>query len=225
MPSFDPLMDSHEHPEKQNYGEENVINRHHRSFDLPASRDEAPSIAESAPRMDAVPLDTPENEGDFAHGITLVTVVSALILSMFLASLDMTILATAIPSITAQFHSLNDVGWYGSAFFLTLASSTPAWGKSYKYFDLKTVFLIAISVFEVGSLICAGTSNPFPTCQSHQLIVTISVPKFHYIDCRSSDMWSRGRRRPVRMLYHYRIFRPSDPSSHVHGHTGSDIRN
>lgn len=51
------------------------------------------------------------------------------------------------------------VGWYGSAMFLTVGSSQAMWGKSYKYFDLKLVFLIAIGVFELGSLICAVAQN------------------------------------------------------------------
>ena len=82
-------------------------------------------------------------------------IVVALILSIFLVALDMTIVATAIPRITDQFHSLDQVGWYGSAFFLTLASFQSTWGKAYKYFPLKLSFLIGIFVFEVGSLICA----------------------------------------------------------------------
>ena len=43
--------------------------------------------------------------------------------------------------------------------FLTVGSSQSMWGKSYKYFDLKLVFLIAIGVFEIGSLICAVAQN------------------------------------------------------------------
>lgn len=58
---------------------------------------------------------------------------------------------------TDEFQSLDDLGWYGSAFFLTLAAFQSTWGKAYKYFDLKTVFIIAIVVFELGSL-TSGTS-------------------------------------------------------------------
>jgi MFS transporter, DHA2 family, glioxin efflux transporter len=71
----------------------------------------------------------------------------------------MTIVATAIPRITDDFRSLEDVGWYGSAFFLTIASFQSTWGKAYKYFPLKIAFLIAIAIFEVGSLICAVAQN------------------------------------------------------------------
>lgn len=66
----------------------------------------------------------------------------------------MTIVATAIPKITDQFHGLDLVGWYASAFFLTFGAFQSTWGKAYKYFPLKTTFLLAIFVFELGSLIC-----------------------------------------------------------------------
>ena len=65
-----------------------------------------------------------------------------------------TILSTAIPKITSDFNSLEDIGWYASSFFVTVASFQACWGKAYKYFPLKTVFLVSIGIFEVGSLIC-----------------------------------------------------------------------
>ncbi|CAG8953380.1 hypothetical protein HYFRA_00010127 [Hymenoscyphus fraxineus] len=70
-----------------------------------------------------------------------------------------TIITTAIPSLTKEFHSLEDVGWYGSAMFFPLAATQSVWGKAYKYFHVKIVFLISILVFEVGSLICALAPN------------------------------------------------------------------
>ncbi|KAL4900284.1 major facilitator superfamily domain-containing protein [Aspergillus multicolor] len=77
------------------------------------------------------------------------------VLAIFLTSLDFTIIATAIPYITAEFHSLDNVAWYGSASFLVTASFQAAWGKAYSFFPLKTVFLAAIFFFEIGSLVCA----------------------------------------------------------------------
>ncbi|TVY53300.1 MFS gliotoxin efflux transporter gliA [Lachnellula cervina] len=70
-----------------------------------------------------------------------------------------TIIATAIPHITEEFHSLNDVGWYASALFLTVAAAQSVWGKAFKYFPVKTVYLTSIAIFEIGSLICGVAQN------------------------------------------------------------------
>ncbi len=65
-----------------------------------------------------------------------------------------TIVATAIPKITDRFKKLDDISWYGSAYFLTLGAFQSQWGKVYKYFPLKISFLVSIFIFELGSLIC-----------------------------------------------------------------------
>lgn len=54
---------------------------------------------------------------------------------------------------------MDDIGWYGSAFFLTLAAFQSAWGHIYKGFSLRVSFLIAIAIFEIGSLVCALAPN------------------------------------------------------------------
>lgn len=54
---------------------------------------------------------------------------------------------------------MSKVGWYGSAFFLTVAAFQATWGKAYKFFDLKTVYLVSIFLFEVGSLVCGVAPN------------------------------------------------------------------
>ena len=96
---------------------------------------------------------------DYPSAFPLTMIVIALAASIFLVALDMTIVATAIPKITDQFHSLDQVGWYGSAFFLTVGSFQATWGKVYKYFPLKTSYPVGILIFEVGSLICAVANN------------------------------------------------------------------
>ena len=63
-------------------------------------------------------------------------------------------MATAVPRITEEFHSLDQVGWYASAFFMTLASFQSSWGKAYKYLPLKWSFLMSVLIFEIGSLAC-----------------------------------------------------------------------
>lgn len=100
-----------------------------------------------------------EVEGQYPEGLRLAFIVIALLLSIFLVSLDMTIVATAIPKITDEFQGLDLVGWYGSAFFLTVGAFQSTWGKGYKYFPLKITFLTSIFVFEIGSLICGVAPN------------------------------------------------------------------
>ncbi|KAJ5139220.1 cytochrome P450 oxidoreductase [Penicillium bovifimosum] len=94
------------------------------------------------------------SEDDYPAGMKLVLPVLALVVSIFLVALDMSIVATAIPRITQEFNSLDDIGWYGSAFFLTISSFAQLWGKAYTYFPLKWVIITAIFIFEIGSLIC-----------------------------------------------------------------------
>ncbi|CZT41210.1 probable vacuolar basic amino acid transporter 3 [Rhynchosporium secalis] len=100
-----------------------------------------------------------DQDGEYPDATRMAFIVIALLLSIFLVSLDMTIVATAIPKITDEFAGLDLVGWYGSAFFLTVGAFQSTWGKGYKYFPLKTTFLIAIFIFELGSLICGVAPN------------------------------------------------------------------
>ena len=96
---------------------------------------------------------------ELPSGARLVFVVLALVLAIFLVSLDLTIVATAIPKITGEFHGLGNVSWYSAAFFMTIGGFQSAWGKVYKYFPLKPSFLASIFVFELGSLICGVSPN------------------------------------------------------------------
>ncbi|TPX12435.1 uncharacterized protein E0L32_006847 [Thyridium curvatum] len=100
-----------------------------------------------------------QTEEEYPQGIRLAFIIVALVLSIFLIALDMTIVATAIPKITDEFHGLDLVSWYGSAFFMCVGGFQSTWGKAYKYFNLKASFLLAIAIFELGSLICAVAPN------------------------------------------------------------------
>ncbi|KAH6850643.1 major facilitator superfamily domain-containing protein [Chaetomium sp. MPI-CAGE-AT-0009] len=99
------------------------------------------------------------DEIEYPTGVAFTFIIVALVLSVFLVSLDMTIVATAIPRITDEFQGLEDVAWYGSAFFMTVGGFQSTWGKVFKYFPLKISFLISIFIFEVGSLICGVAPN------------------------------------------------------------------
>lgn len=65
----------------------------------------------------------------------------------------------AIPRITSDFHSLPEVGWYGSAYLLANCSLQPLAGKIYSYFNSKKVFLVFFAIFEVGSLLCGAAQS------------------------------------------------------------------
>ncbi|KAH8424836.1 MDR family MFS transporter [Aspergillus melleus] len=108
---------------------------------------------------DKLVSDNSDDEVEYPQGANLAATVMALLLSIFLASLDMTIVATAIPKITDQFHGLDKISWYSSAFFMTNGGFQSFWGKAYKFFPLKHTFLLSILIFEVGSLLCAVAPN------------------------------------------------------------------
>ncbi|KAF2964602.1 hypothetical protein GQX73_g8980 [Xylaria multiplex] len=105
------------------------------------------------------PTETREDGTEYPTGVKLTLISVALCLSVFLTALDNSIIATAIPAITKQFHSLPDVGWYGSAYLLTTAALQLLFGKFYTFLSIKWVYMTAIFIFEVGSLICGVAQN------------------------------------------------------------------
>ncbi|EXK78205.1 hypothetical protein FOQG_17101 [Fusarium oxysporum f. sp. raphani 54005] len=89
-------------------------------------------------------------------GWKLTLVMIGLCSAVFCMALDNTIIATAIPRITDEFHALDDLGWYGSAYLLTTCSFQLFFGKLYSFYSVKWVFLVAIGFFELGSLVCGA---------------------------------------------------------------------
>ncbi|KAI9835686.1 MAG: hypothetical protein M1819_001863 [Sarea resinae] len=89
----------------------------------------------------------------------IAVLMSALCMAVFLAALDTTIIATALPTISAHFHSSAGYTWIGSAYLLANAASTPSWGKFSDIWGRKPVLLIANFVFFVGSLVSALSNS------------------------------------------------------------------
>jgi hypothetical protein len=100
-----------------------------------------------------------DDESKYATGLPLHLLTFGLTLSTFVIALDNTIIATAIPRITTVFNSLDDVGWYGSSYLLTTTSLQPSFGKIYTYFNVKWTYMIALVIFEVGSVLCGAAVN------------------------------------------------------------------
>ncbi|OGM45192.1 efflux pump antibiotic resistance protein [Aspergillus bombycis] len=99
--------------------------------------------------------DQQDDEPQYPGPLKLTLIVLSLNLAMFLVGLDNTIISSAIPKITDQFHTLGDVGWYASAYLLTNCAFQLIWGKLFTFYVVKWVYLTALFIFELGSLICA----------------------------------------------------------------------
>src|ERR1700691_5957248 len=84
----------------------------------------------------------------------IMVVLSALLLAMFLAALDQTIVATALPRIASDLHGLNRLSWVATAYLLTGAISTPMYGKISDLFGRKKIFQISIIIFLAGCMLC-----------------------------------------------------------------------
>ncbi|KAF2188048.1 MFS general substrate transporter [Zopfia rhizophila CBS 207.26] len=89
--------------------------------------------------------------------LTIITL--SLALGTFLVALDTMIVGIAVPTITSQFHSLDDIAWYGSAYLLTCTALQPSFGRIYELYSSKTAYLTCVGIFEVGSIICAAPLN------------------------------------------------------------------
>ncbi|KAF7167807.1 hypothetical protein CNMCM5623_000995 [Aspergillus felis] len=89
----------------------------------------------------------------------VVLLLVSIMMTMFLVALDRTIISTAIPEITNEFHSLPDVGWYGSAYLLTCCAFQLLFGKIYTFYPVKAVILSSILLFEVGSVVCGAAPS------------------------------------------------------------------
>ncbi|KAI8674980.1 MFS domain-containing protein [Fusarium keratoplasticum] len=99
--------------------------------------------------------DATSDEPEYPSAAKLTLIIVSLCLAIFLVALDQTIIAPALGAITAQFQSVKDIGWYGSAYLLTTTALQPMYGTIYKYFNVKYAYLTAVFIFEVGSLISA----------------------------------------------------------------------
>ncbi len=80
-------------------------------------------------------------------------------LGMFLAALDQTIVSTALPTIVGDLGGANHLSWVVTAYMLAATATTPLWGKLGDLFGRKHVFLICIVIFLIGSALCGQSRN------------------------------------------------------------------
>ncbi|KAM9976182.1 hypothetical protein ACTFIR_010023 [Dictyostelium discoideum] len=85
----------------------------------------------------------------------ILIIFSGLMVSLFLSSLDMTIVATALPAIVADLHGLEQLPWVVTIYLLTSTSVSPLFGKFSDIFGKKILLLSSLIIFLIGSLLCA----------------------------------------------------------------------
>jgi EmrB/QacA subfamily drug resistance transporter len=97
---------------------------------------------------------------EFTHR-QIITILIGLMLGMFLAALDQTIMATATRTIADDLHGFNLQAWATTAFLITSTISTPLYGKLSDIYGRRPFFLFAIAVFIVGSILCGLSQNMY----------------------------------------------------------------
>jgi EmrB/QacA subfamily drug resistance transporter len=95
----------------------------------------------------------------------VILVFAGVMLGMFLAALDQTIVATALPTIVGDLGGANHLSWVVTAYMLASTATTPLWGKLGDMFGRKTIFQICIVIFLLGSVLCG---------QAHDMIELIA---------------------------------------------------
>jgi EmrB/QacA subfamily drug resistance transporter len=84
----------------------------------------------------------------------IVLTTAAVISGMFLAALDGTIVATAMPTIVGDLHGIDHYAWVFSAYLLAEIATIPLWGKFADMYGRKRIFLTGMGIFLVGSVLC-----------------------------------------------------------------------
>ncbi|OGE48067.1 hypothetical protein PENARI_c033G09401 [Penicillium arizonense] len=128
------------------------------SLSLRDSRDEVCSNRDDIPLNESGSDHSIEDEKqEYPPTSKLAPILIGLCFQSFCIALDNTILSTAVPKITEQFNSISDISWYASAYLVTTCAVTLPFGKIYTYYSTKWTYMIALALFEIGSLICAVT--------------------------------------------------------------------
>ncbi len=113
-----------------------------------ASRSGAPRHAKKKSKTARGPSD-----GPLTHR-QIITILTGLMMGMFLAALDQTIVATAIRTIADDLKGLEHQAWATTAYLITATIVTPLYGKLGDIYGRKKLFITAISIFIAGSVLC-----------------------------------------------------------------------
>jgi EmrB/QacA subfamily drug resistance transporter len=94
----------------------------------------------------------------FSKRETLLTMIGVLMV-MLLASLDQTIVSTAMPSVIADLHGFDRYTWVSTAYLLTSTVMVPIYGKLSDLIGRKPIFLFGVVVFLIGSVLSGASQS------------------------------------------------------------------
>ena len=100
-----------------------------------------------------------EDESQYPTGLTKFLIIASVTLAYVLTSMDSTIVSVVVPSLTDEFRTTRDIGWYSSAYRLCVCSFQFMFGKLYKMLPAKNTFLTSVVVFMLGSVVCATAKS------------------------------------------------------------------
>jgi len=84
---------------------------------------------------------------------------SAMMLATLLAALDQTVVATALPQIVTDLHGFEQLSWVVSSFLVAATVTVPLYGKLSDLYGRRKMFVVAISIFLAGSLLCGAAQS------------------------------------------------------------------
>src|SRR5690625_488079 len=86
-------------------------------------------------------------------------VLASLIIAMFMAAIEGTIVATAMPSIVSDLGGFTLYSWVFSSFLLMNAVTTMIYGKLSDLFGRKPIYMFGVSIFLIGSILCGFATS------------------------------------------------------------------
>jgi EmrB/QacA subfamily drug resistance transporter len=89
----------------------------------------------------------------------VITVTAGVMLSLFLASMESTVVATGMPTIVSQLGGFNSYSWVFSAYMLTSTTTVPVYGKLSDMYGRKPIYAAAMAIFLLGSLLCGFSQS------------------------------------------------------------------
>ncbi len=90
-----------------------------------------------------------------------ILITAGLMLSLFLASMESTVVSTGMPTIVSQLGGLESYSWVFTAFMLASTTTVPLYGKLSDLFGRRPVFVAAMAIFLIGSALC-GLATTMP---------------------------------------------------------------